>query len=324
MIERTKWNLQLFAEGGGDAGAGDGGEAGSEAEVRPGDVLEDGTVVDARLASSMRENADRYPTHKRMANAQGQPRQGASGQQAPKDQGSEPTPEEWAEAKKRFAKFYGDDVKGAVKDRFKNQADASEKLNAMQPMLEALMKRTGAESVEELQQLIENDDSMYQEEADAAGMPVEAYKNMVKLQKEHDQLVAAAEKAEQQQKHREHFADLHRQAEELKQLFPDFDLEKEMQNEKFFRMTAPGAFSVEEAFYALHGKELGPQLMAYGVQQGKDQISRSIQANARRPVEGASMAASRSIEPHVDPKGLTDKQYDDIVNRVRRGERITF
>lgn len=324
MIELKKWNLQLFAEGGGDAGAGDGGDAGSEADVRPGDVLEDGTVVDARLASSMRENADRYPTHKRMANAQGQPQQGASGQQVQPDQGSEPTPEEWAEVKKRFAKFYGDDVKGAVKDRFKNQADANEKLQSMQPMLEALMKRTGAESVEELQQLIENDDSMYQEEADAAGMPVEAYKNMMKLQKEHDQLVAEAKRAEEQQKNREHIAGLYQQAEELKKFFPDFDLDKEMQNEEFFRMTAPGGFTVKQAFYALHGEELGPQLMAYGVQQGKEQISRSIQANARRPVEGASMAASRSIDAHVDPKGLTDKQYDDIVNRVRRGERITF
>ncbi len=324
MIELTKWNLQLFAEGGGDAGAGDAGSAGSEAEVLPGDVLEDGTVVDARLASSMRENADRYPTHKRMPNAQGQKQQGPGGQQAQQDQGSEPTPEEWAEAKKRFAKFYGDDVKGAVKDRFKNQEDANKKLESMQPMLKALMKRTGVSTVEELQNLIENDDGMYQEEADAAGMPVEAYKKMVKLQQEHDEAVANAQRAEEQRKNREHIEGLYRQAEELKQLFPDFDLDKEMENEEFFRMTAPGGFTVKQAFYALHGEELGPQLMAYGVQQGKDQITRSIQANARRPVEGASMSASRGIDPHVDPRGLTDKQYDEIVNRVRRGERITF
>ena len=114
MIEKRRLDLQLFTEGGSATDGGEGG--GSEAEVQIGDVLEDGTVVDANLASSMRENADMYPTRKRAAHAQGQQQSGESGQQAAN--GEEPTPEEWAEAKKRFAKFYGNDVQSAVKDRW--------------------------------------------------------------------------------------------------------------------------------------------------------------------------------------------------------------
>ena len=314
MFETRKLDLQLFTEGGSAAGGGEG--EGSEAEVQAGDTLEDGTVVDANLASSMRENADMYPTRKRAAHAQGQQRTGESGQQA--EAGEEPTPEEWAEAKKRFAKFYGNDVQSAVKDRFKNQADANQKLESMNPMLEALMKKTGAESVEELQDLIMNDDSLYQEEADAAGMPVEQYKAFKKLQDEHDQMVAREQKQAQQLQMQQHIAGVRQQAEELKRMFPGFDLDQEMQNEDFVRMTAPGGYSVEQAFYALHGRDLFPQMMAYGVQTGKEQIARSIQANQARPIEGASMRGAAGASVRLDAESMTDERYEEIKRRTLR------
>lgn len=314
MFDTRRLDLQLFTEGGSAAGGGEG--EGSEAEVQIGDTLEDGTIVDANLANSMRENADMYPTRKRAAHAQGQQANGESSQQAAG--GDEPTPEEWAEAKKRFAKFYGNDVQSAVKDRFKNQADANQKLESMDPMLKALMKKTGAESVEELQDLILNDDSLYQEEADAAGMPVEQYKNMMRLQEEHDQLVAEKEKAQKQQVMQQHVAGIIQQAEDLKKLFPGFDLDAEMQNPEFVKMTSPGGVSVKQAFFALHGEELIPQLMAYGVETGKNQISRSIQANQARPIEGASLRGSAGASVRLDSENMTDERYEEIKRRTLR------
>ena len=315
MFEKRRLDLQLFTEGGSATGGGEG--EGSEAEVQIGDVLEDGTVVDANLASSMRENADMYPNVKRAAHAQGQKQQSAeSSQQAAG--GEEPTQEEWAEAKKRFAKFYGNDIQSAVKDRFKNQTDAKQKLESMDPMIKALMKKTGAESVEELQDLIVNDDSLYQEEADAAGMPVEQYKSMMKLQQEHDQLVAEKQRAQEREQFQQHFAGLRQQAEEMKGMFPGFDLDTEMKNEEFRKMTAPGGVSVKQAFFALHGDELIPQLMAYGVQTGKDQISRSIQANQARPIEGASMRGSANASVRIDSDSMSEDRYEEIKRRTLR------
>lgn len=314
MFEKRRLDLQLFTEGGSATGGGEGG--GSEAEVQIGDVLEDGTVVDANLASSMRENADMYPTRKRAAHAQGQQPTGESSQQAVG--GEEPTEQEWAEAKKRFAKFYGNDVQSAVKDRFKNQEDANEKLKRMEPTMKALMKMTHAESIEELQDLIANDDRLYQEEADAAGMPVEQYKNMMRLQEEHDQLVAEKQQAEERQALQQHVAGIRQQAEELKQLFPGFDLDAEMLNPEFIKMTSPGGVSVKQAFFALHGEELLPQLMAYGVQIGKNQISRAIQANQSRPIEGASLRGPAGASVRIDNESMTDERYEEIKRRTLR------
>lgn len=314
MFYKRRLDLQRFTEGGSATGGGEGG--GSEADVQVGDVLEDGTVVDANLASSMREFADMYPTRKRAAHAQGQQSTGESGQQA--DEGEGPTEQEWAEAKKRFAKFYGNDVQSAVKDRFKNQDDANKKLESMNPMLEVLMKKTGAENIDELQDLIMNDDSIYQDEADAAGMPVEQYKSFKKLQDEHEKLVAEKQQAEEQRQIAEHVAGIRQQAEELKRLFPGFDLDQEMRNRDFIKMTAPGGISVEQAFFALHGKELFPQMMAYGVQTGKEQIARSIQANQARPIEGASLRGAAGASVRVDSETMSDDRYEEIKRRTLR------
>lgn len=313
MIYKRRLDLQLFTEGGGATGGGEG-DGGSEADVRIGDTLEDGTVVDANLASSMREEADMYPTRKRTARAQGQQQNGESGQQAA--EGDEPTPEEWAEAKKRFAKFYGNDVHEAVNNRFKNQSDATKKLEGMQPMLDQLMKSTGAESVEELQQLIM--DRQYEEEADAAGVPVETYKRMAQLQQEHDAMVKQQQETQERQQMQAHVSGIMQQAEELKQLFPGFDLDKEMQNPDFVRMTSPGGVSVKQAFYALHGDELVPQLMAFGVQTGKDQVSRSLQVNKARPVEGASLRGSAGASVRLDEDSMSDERYEQIKQKVLR------
>ena len=78
MCEKYILDLQLFGEGGEGGAAGDAGQGGgSAAEINIGDVLEDGTIVDENLASSMRENADLYGnlTRNQQAHAQA-PEQG--------------------------------------------------------------------------------------------------------------------------------------------------------------------------------------------------------------------------------------------------------
>lgn len=323
MIYNRKLDLQLFGEGG-DGGAG-GADGGSAADVQIGDTLEDGTIVDENLASSMRENADMYPARNAAAHAQGkQAAQEQESQQAGEQDPEEAAAAEWAEAKKKFAKFYGADVKNAVNDRFKNQADANKQLEAVQPMLQALMKKAGAESVEELSKLVLDDDSLYEDAAEEMGLTVEQYKQFKQMEEENAQIKAQMKRTEEQQQMRTHINGIRQQAEELKQLFPGFDLDAEMQNDRFITATQPGMFSVKEAYLALHGDEIIQQLLAYGVEQGRNQISRSLQANARRPVEGASRSSGvgSGVQPGSDR--MTDEMYDKIKNRTLRGENVVL
>lgn len=332
-------NLQLFAEEGAAAApAGGGAEAGTAAvqataepsTYNPGDTLPDGTqVANARVAAALNRQMKRHPEMRanlgQVQNAQQPAAQPAPGaQQTP---AGEPTIEDrWTELKKgEYKEQYARDVQAAIRDRFKNQADLQERLDAIQPTLDVLMKKTGAESVEELNKLIAEDDSIYQEEADAAGMPVDKYREMMRLQKEHDDAIASEKRLREQVANRDRFAELHRQGEDLKQMFPDFDLMKEMENEAFRNMTMSGQLTVEQAFYALHGKELTPQLMAYGMQRARQQMGQTIQATGQRPQEGAMRGrTTAAAEPKINPASLTRKEREMYKQMARRGIPVSF
>ena len=230
---------------------------------------------------------------------------------------AEPTPEEWAEVKKKFAKFYGEDVGNAVKDRFKNQADVRQELDGLQPMLQVLMEKSGAGSVDELKNLIMNDDSRFEEAAEEAGMTVEQYKHMKQLEDEHDRREAEDRHRAQQQMLQQHVSSIRQQAQELQKMFPGFNLDAEMQNPDFIKLTQPGGISVKQAYMALHGDELIPQLMGYGMNKAREQMGQTIQAQRTRPAEGAMSGKNpAAAEPRINPKNLTRaemKKYKELI-----------
>lgn len=321
-----KLNLQLFGDGGAGAGAAPAGGTGEgEAAVMSPGTLEDGTVVDNRLAARMEEQA-----RKRKARGESAVSAIPAAQPEPQEQQAAEEPEkslddEWIEAKKgKFKDQFGRDVKAAIDERFKNQKDANDQLAAMKPMLDALMKKAGVESVDELQKMILDDDSLYEDEAEEMGMPVEAYKNYKRLQEEHDAMEQQKARFEEEQMLRQHFANLAQQAEEMKKTFPNFDLRAEMENETFRRMVAPNSgLNVEAAYYAIHHKELEPQVMAYGIQKAQQQISQTLQANRARPVEGA-IKGGQPANVAIDPSKMSRPERQKLIERARRGEKITF
>lgn len=132
------------------------------------------------------------------------------------------------------------------------------------------------------------------------------------------------EKARRDAALRRHFAELTRQGEELKQIFPGFDLMAEMQNPAFVRMTAPGTgVSVKDAFYAVHGEDIQRESMQYAAAQAGRRIAASVQAGASRPVENGIQAAS-PVMIGVDIRGMNKKQREEYRRRIHNGEIINF
>lgn len=322
MYEKEYLDLQLFAEGGdGGDGSGAGGSEGGEsaAEIRVGDVLPDGTVVDENLASSMRENADLYSNlaqeMQARAQAPGQD-QGNADQQAGDKAQKGPTREEWEAAKKQFAQFYGEDVHATIEKRFKNQADATKQLERQQKVLDIMMKHANVSTFDELEEAVTSDE--LEAEASEKDIPVEVLRQLKDLE------AANAQHNEemQQAKNREYISRLIQQGQELQKIYPDFDIIRELnENPRFVQLTSPAVgLSVEEAFNAIHGKDVQAQILAYGVQAGKDQTAKAIRANGMRPVEGANRGgrsgAGTASAPNVG--AMTDEQYEAIKARMLR------
>ena len=326
MAIEIKMNLRLFeGDGGAGAASGPAGEGGGEAAVAPG-VLADGTQVDDRLAARLeaqaRKRKARGEAPVRTAEMQPEP------QAQEPQQSEEPSLEdEWAEAKKgKYKEQYARDVRAAIQDRFKNQKDAEEQLGKVLPAMQLLAKQWGIDEndIDAIVNHIQDDDSLYEEEADRMGMTVEGYRNYLLMQQENQRLKQQEQQEQEEMFFQQHLQKLAMQAEELKKKIPSFDLRTEMDNEMFRKLTAPNSgLGVEQAYFAIHHDELAPQMMAYGIQRAQQQISQTMQANKRRPVEGASRAG-QPAQITVDPRRMTREERQKLIERARRGETVVF
>lgn len=339
-MERANWkiNLQIFAEGGA-AGAGGGESAGGGSAAgmpTAGQIMEDGTQVDHRLAERIAQQRKRHPGRASMgtaaqaavdmgSNVGAQGNQGI--QEAPAQDAKTPEQEFDELIKGKYRDQYQQRFQQGINDRFKNQADLQGQLDSLKPMLDALAKQRGIEAgdYEALSRNILDDDSLYEEEAEEAGMTVEAYKTFQQMKAESD---AAKERLAQEEMERgiqNHLRNLAQQGEELRKVFPDFDLRTELANPAFRRMTSPDVgLTVEQAYYAVHHAEMAPQAMAAGIQRAQKQISQSIMANRARPVEGAMQGNPAAADIHVSPRNMTREERQALKDRAMRKETIVL
>lgn len=104
---------------------------------------------------------------------------------------------------------------------------------------------------------------------------------------------------------------LKQQAEEMKKNFPDFDLARELENREFLKLTAPHTgLSLEEAYYALHYRELAESL----TKAASLSAARSLGSGAARPRElrGGQAALSSS----GDPRQMSRQEREELKKRI--------
>ena len=177
-----------------------------------------------------------------------------------------------------------------VKERLKNSKQAESQLQALSPAIERLAQKYGVDPADQnaLTQAILNDNDHYEQEALEKGLPVETVKELDRMKREADQLRAQQEQQQREQRIQARFGELSAEIPAMKELYPGFDMARELENPKFAYMVDPDArvkYSLKEAYYAIHGDEITMAGMKYADEKGAQKVARSIQANARRPSE---------------------------------------
>lgn len=234
--------------------------------------------------------------------------------------------------KGKYKKEYNAAVKDAVNKRFKNQRNLQSQIDSIDPMVRALAQKYGIAAnadgsipIEALTKSVMDDNAMYEQEAFDRGMSVQDLKQMKRLEAENQQLRMASARSQEQQE----WDEIVSQGEALKNDFPDFDLDLEMQNEQFGRLLVTMQKSgfpnpVRTAYEAVHRDEIMSGAMRYAVAQTQQKISNSIQSGMRRPNENGNSHQSSASIGAVDPSKLTKEQFNEFKRRAERGERIVF
>lgn len=320
-MDKTYFDLQLFAEGGAAAAGGDGGAAAGAGDATGVTVPDAGErrqkrvnpLADVKYGVQTEDSADGEVA---ATNAEAADNADQGGKKSFKD---------------LIKGEYKDDADAwaqeLIRNRFKQNGEMEERLNAVNPLLEALGKLHNVDptDIQQLTDIVMNNDSLYEEEAMQRGMTVETLKAIKQMERENETLKQREQATIAETRMRQHFDTLARQADEAKRLYPDLDLMAEMNNPTFARLTAPGVgVDVRTAYEVVHRDELRGAEMQFAAQKSAERMANAVRANGMRPVENGMNSRQNSSPVKTDPRTLTKQDREEIKRRVLRGEKIAF
>ena len=226
--------------------------------------------------------------------------------------------------KGEYKDLYDAKVQDTVQRRLKNTRETVEKYEALTPTLEMLAKKYGVDAadIKALNQAIEEDDSYYEEEALEKGITVQQLKEIRKMERENSELKRQMQEKESRENANRLYQQWMQQAEQVKAVYPSFDLNAEMQNPKFIDLLRAN-IDLRTAYEVLHNDEIIPAAMKFAVNHAEQKLTNKIVANGARPNENGMSSQSASLTKS-DVSQLTKEDRAEIARRVARGEKIRF
>lgn len=291
MFNRNPWQrLQLFAGEGGHADGCPAGEEGADAGHRR---LRELGVPESRIRKSRSGEAAGLPEGALRSQPQ---------QTAPNAQTEMPSRMQWEEILKDPE--YNAQIQKIVKARLKSDAESRTILEQLSPALKQLARAHGMDP--------ENMDYTALAGYITGSQPGKAAADAQPYEG------VPGQQTQAQLQFRNHIRKLEQQGEALARVFPGFDLRAELRNPTFVRLTSPGVgMSVEDAFYAVHRKELQAQSMQVAAQQTASMISNAIRSGYHRPSETGTAAQAPSVSK-FDYRNATPAQRQALKDQIRR------
>lgn len=313
MKEFVKLSLQFFGGEGGGSGAGasgaapsgnDGGQAsGVDATAAAEQRLREMGVPEAKAKQRASRFASRMPTAE--ATKGTNVATAATSDGTPTEEGKDtnvPTTMNWDEfmAIPENNKRMQTTIQARLKSEKASSQSMREAMDAMTPALELMARKYGLDAknmdYKALAEAISNDDAYYEQKAMELGTSIETAKRIDQLERDAERRKEQDNIAIEEQNRRNHIMRLAQQSEALKATFPEFDLRTELNNPQFARLVDPKiGMSVEDAYHAVHRKEIQAAQMQYAAKKTAENMSNAIQAGQRRPDEAGYTSQAPSV-----------------------------
>ncbi len=128
------------------------------------------------------------------------------------------------------------------------------------------------------------------------------------------------EREQRQEQARQALEAMAAQEEQVRQVYPEFRWQREMENPAVGRLVCAGVEPMA-AYEVVHREDILRRAMAYSAKRTARQAARSIASVGRRPAENGGRCVGVTGS---DPRGLTSRELADIRRRVMEGEKISF
>lgn len=196
------------------------------------------------------------------------------------------------------------------------------RLDASQPVLDTLFARYGITDgdVAKLGLALEQDNDYWARAAEQAGMSVEQYRQVQRMQVENERLRKMQARSQQQVQMQRQLAQWNTEAEALRETYPEFDLAAEAQNDVFLSLLKNG-FSVKNAYESVHVEELLRREAQTAAAKTEKQVTDQIRARGMRPAENGTKP-SAGFTTATDMDKMTKEQRADIFRRLTAGENV--
>ncbi len=114
-----------------------------------------------------------------------------------------------------------------------------------------------------------------------------------------------------------------KESEEIKSLYPDFDLRNELRTQKLFSQLLLGGAPLRAAYETVHKDEILSGAMAYTANTVREQVVKGIETKGRRPLENG-ISSETAVLTSVDVNSLTSKDILKILKQVENGAQVKF
>jgi hypothetical protein len=309
MLKKLLLNLQLFGEGG------DGGDGGSTSSIGENSVDNSG---ENDVPAFIPEKAKKYYQKAMQKNA-------PASDKTPNTKESNTT-EKLSYADLIKSEDYKEEHKAymdkTIGDRLKKYKGIEENLDKHKALLDVVAGKYGVNPDDEnylevLQQKIDEDDSYYENYAVEHDMSTEEARRIVTMERKVARAEAEKERQAKEEQMRQHIMLLRQNAEKTKAQFPQFDLDREMQDERFRKLCAVNNGDTTAAFMACHWNDVLTNTVQMKTREIQAQTAQAVASNKARPIENGLSSSAPSVVQQ-DFKNMDLKQLRQYAEQQRR------
>lgn len=229
----------------------------------------------------------------------------------------------------RIREMYADDInkqiRNAVEKRLKREKDSQGTLKKLQPLLDRTARKYGKDvkDIDAIMEAVSADKTYYEELADKNGTTPEIEEMLEQSAREARTAREALEEREAIDRQRAAAEEIGRQIAEVKERFPDFDLQTELDsNPQFAKLAQNPSLSLLDAYRATHFDSEIAKAMQTTAHAVEANVVNNIRSGAQIAENGLGNTTPATVKKDITK--LTLSEIQNCMERARRGEVVTF